>query len=116
MLKKNIITVTSPLMPNLDEFHELLKVVWNKKWITNNGDFHQQLEAALAEYLKVPYISLFINGTLPLLTALLTLRITGEIITRPIASSPLPTVSGGMVVVQFSSTSRKKPAVLPPTR
>jgi len=80
---KNIITVTSPLLPDLDEFHELLKQIWDKKWITNNGDFHQQLEKALAEYLKVPYISLFTNGTLPLLTALQALRITGEVITTP---------------------------------
>lgn len=77
------ITVTSPLLPNLDEFYELLKEIWNSKWITNNGSFHRQLEAALAEYLKVPYVSLFTNGTLPLLTALQALRITGEVITTP---------------------------------
>ena len=77
------ITVTSPLLPNLDEFHELLKEIWDSKWITNNGSFHRQLEAALAEYLKVPYVSLFTNGTLPLLTALQALRITGEVITTP---------------------------------
>lgn len=77
------ITVTSPLLPNLDEFHELLKEIWDSKWITNNGSFHQKLEVALAEYLKVPYISLFTNGTLPLLTALQALRITGEVITTP---------------------------------
>ena len=77
------ITVTSPLLPNLDEFHELMKEIWDSKWITNNGSFHRQLEAALAEYLKVPYVSLFTNGTLPLLTALQALRITGEVITTP---------------------------------
>lgn len=77
------ITVTSPLLPNLDEFHALLKEIWDSKWITNNGSFHKQLETALAEYLKVPYVSLFTNGTLPLLTALQALRITGEVITTP---------------------------------
>ena len=77
------ITVTSPLLPNLDEFHKLLKEIWDSKWITNNGSFHRQLEVALAEYLKVPYVSLFTNGTLPLLTALQALRITGEVITTP---------------------------------
>ena len=82
MNNKNI-TVTSPLLPNLDEFHELLKQIWDSKWITNNGSFHRQLESALAEYLKVPYVSLFTNGTLPLLTALQALRITGEVITTP---------------------------------
>ena len=80
---KDIITVTSPLLPDLDEFYKLLKDIWDRRWITNNGSYHQMLEKALAEYLKVPYISLFTNGTLPLLTALQALRITGEVITTP---------------------------------
>lgn len=82
-MDNKLITVTSPLLPNLDEFNELLKQIWNSKWITNNGQFHKQLEKELAEYLGVPYISLFTNGTLPLLTALQALRITGEVITTP---------------------------------
>ena len=77
------ITVTSPLLPNLEDFNEMLKEIWASKWITNNGQFHRQLEKALAEYLKVPYLSLFTNGTLPLITALQALRITGEVITTP---------------------------------
>ena len=77
------ITVTSPLLPNLDDFYEMLKEIWNSKWITNNGDFHNQLERELASYLKVPYLSLFTNGTLPLITALQALRVTGEVITTP---------------------------------
>lgn len=82
-MDNKLITVTSPLLPNLDEFHELLKQIWDSKWITNNGQFHKQLEAALREYLGVPQVSLFTNGTLPLLTALQALRITGEVITTP---------------------------------
>ncbi len=79
----NNILVTSPLLPPLEEFQEYLRQIWDSKWITNNGSFHQQLETALAEYLKVPYVSLFTNGTLPLITALQALRITGEVITTP---------------------------------
>ena len=82
-MNKETITVTSPLLPDLEEFHGLLKEIWDSKWITNNGSFHKKLEAALAEYLKVPYVSLFTNGTLPLITALQALRITGEVITTP---------------------------------
>ena len=82
-MNQNKITVTSPLLPDLDEFNELIKEIWKCKWITNNGSFHRQLEKELAEYLKVPYISLFTNGTLPLLTAMQALRITGEVITTP---------------------------------
>lgn len=77
------ITVTSPLLPDLQEFNTLLQQIWDKKWITNNGDFHKQLEKELAEYLGVPYLSLFTNGTLPLITALQAMRITGEVITTP---------------------------------
>ena len=77
------ITVTSPLLPDLEEFNSVLKKIWADKWITNNGSFHKQLEKELAAYLKVPYISLFTNGTLPLITALQALRITGEVITTP---------------------------------
>ena len=77
------ITVTSPLLPNLDDFHEMLKEIWKSKWITNNGDFHKQLETELASYLKVSFLSLFTNGTLPLITALQAMRISGEVITTP---------------------------------
>lgn len=77
------ITVTSPLLPELDDFIDELKNIWESKWITNNGDYHRKLEKALAEYLKVPYVSLFTNGTLPLITALQAMRITGEVITTP---------------------------------
>lgn len=82
-MDNKIITVTSPLLPDLDEFNAMLKEIWASKWITNNGSFHKQLEKELAAYLKVPYISLFTNGTLPLITALQGLRITGEVITTP---------------------------------
>ena len=82
-MDKKIITVTSPLLPNLDDFTAELKKIWDSKWITNNGSYHRELEKELAAYLKVPYVSLFTNGTLPLLTALQALRITGEVITTP---------------------------------
>ena len=82
-MEKKQITVTSPLMPSLDEFNVYLKDIWERKWITNNGHYHKELEKALCEYLDVPYVSLFTNGTLPLITALQALRITGEVITTP---------------------------------
>ena len=78
------ITVTSPLLPSLEEFTSYLQEIWDSKWITNNGQFHQQLELSLAEYLGVEYLSLFTNGTLPLITAFQALGIhQGEVITTP---------------------------------
>lgn len=82
-MDKDIITVTSPLLPDLGEFTGLLQQIWDSRWITNNGSFHQRLEKELAEYLKVPFVSLFTNGTLPLITALQALHVTGEVITTP---------------------------------
>ena len=77
------IYVTSPLLPSLEDFTFLLKEIWESKMLTNNGNFHQKLEEELAKYLKVPNLSLFTNGTLPLITALQAMRITGEVITTP---------------------------------
>ncbi len=81
-MKQNI-TVTSPLLPDLEELNAYLRDIWSSKWITNNGKYHRELESTLCDYLKVPYISLFTNGTLPLITALQALRISGEVITTP---------------------------------
>jgi len=77
------IYVTQPHLPPLEEFIPYLEQIWANKTLTNGGPFHQQLEAALCEYLGVKHISLFTNGTLALVTALQALRVTGEVITTP---------------------------------
>jgi len=83
MKNHNKINVTQPSLPPLDDFVESLKEIWESKWITNKGKFHHEFEKQLAEFLGVKYISLFANGTLALVTALQTLKITGEVITTP---------------------------------
>ena len=83
MSEQKTITVTSPLLPDLKEFEKYLEDIWQRKWLTNNGHYHQELEKALADYLGVQHLSLFTNGTLPLITALQAMRITGEVITTP---------------------------------
>ncbi|MCE5348306.1 MAG: DegT/DnrJ/EryC1/StrS family aminotransferase [Bacteroidales bacterium] len=80
---KTPIYVTQPSLPPLEEFEDYLKQIWDNKILTNNGPFHRELEQKLCEYLGVPYISLFANGTLALLTALQALDISGEVITTP---------------------------------
>lgn len=77
------IYVTSPSLPPLEEFITYLEQIWESKWITNDGDFHQEFEKKLADFLGIKYISLFANGTLALITALQELKITGEVITTP---------------------------------
>ncbi|WP_445368978.1 DegT/DnrJ/EryC1/StrS family aminotransferase [Methylomonas sp. BW4-1] len=79
----NQIYVTQPSLPPLDEFIPYLQQIWDSKILTNGGPFHQQFEQALCDYLGIKYISLFANGTIALVTALQSLRITGEVITTP---------------------------------
>ena len=82
-MKKENIYVTKPTLPPLDEFIPYLQQIWDNKILTNGGNFHQQLENNLCEYLGVDHISLFTNGTIALITALQALRVTGEVITTP---------------------------------
>lgn len=83
MPRASRIYVTQPLMPPLEEFLPYLEQIWESKWLSNGGPFHEQLESALADYLGVEHLALFANGTIALVTALQTLRITGEVITTP---------------------------------
>jgi dTDP-4-amino-4,6-dideoxygalactose transaminase len=82
-MKSKKIYVTSPFLPPLDEFFPYLEKIWGSKILTNCGPFHEQLEQALCDHLGVKHISLFTNGTLALVTALQSLRISGEVITTP---------------------------------
>jgi dTDP-4-amino-4,6-dideoxygalactose transaminase len=83
MSNNHPVYVTQPTLPPLEEFIPYLQGIWDSKILTNGGPNHQKLEAALCEYLGVKHISLFANGTIALVTALQSLRITGEVITTP---------------------------------
>ncbi len=83
MTSRKPLYVTQPYLPPLQEFLPLLEEIWSSRVLTNGGPFHARLEKALAEYLGVPHVALFANGTLALVTALQALRITGEVITTP---------------------------------
>ena len=77
------IFITQPTMPPIEEFISYLELIWENKWLTNAGPFHQQFEHALCEYLGVEHISLFTNGTSALIAALQELQLSGEVITTP---------------------------------
>jgi dTDP-4-amino-4,6-dideoxygalactose transaminase len=77
------IYVTQPDLPPLDEVVELLRGIWERKILTNGGPCHQQLERALADHLAVPFLSLFNNGTIALMTAIKAFDLQGEVITTP---------------------------------
>ena len=82
-IMKKFVPVTMPFLPPLAEFQPYLEKIWESHWLTNNGNFHQELEKKLCAHLGVKYISLFTNGTLALITALQALKIKGEVITTP---------------------------------
>lgn len=77
------IFVTQPYLPPIEDYMPYLKEIWDSKQLTNNGNFHKQLEGELAQHLGVDYISIFSNGTIALICALQALKISGEVITTP---------------------------------
>ena len=75
--------VTQPDLPPLEDFIPMLREIWDRKILTNNGPFHERLESELCRYLGVEHLSLFTNGMLALVTMLQTMRISGDVITTP---------------------------------
>ena len=75
--------VTKPFLPELSDFTPYLEKIWESNILTNGGPFHQQLEQELADYLGVKHVCLFANGTLALITALQSIRVSGDVITTP---------------------------------
>ena len=77
------IFVTRPSMPPMEEYIEEIQSIWDEHILTNMGPKHKKLEAELVKYLKVPYISLMVNGHMALEMAIQALNLTGEVITTP---------------------------------
>lgn len=77
------INVTRSSMPDFNEYMEEIKELWNSRWLTNMGIKHQKLEAALADYLQVPNVTLYTNGHMALENTLEAFGLTGEVITTP---------------------------------
>src|SRR5437764_6404187 len=75
--------VTKPYLPPIDEFLPLLAEIWERRWLSNHGPFHQRFERALGEYLGAEHVSLTTNGMLALETALEASGLSGEIVTTP---------------------------------
>lgn len=77
------ILVTRSSMPDFDEYTEMIKSIWDTKWLTNMGKLHEQLQAELTEYLKVPSLTMFVNGHMALEMTLDAMQLSGEVITTP---------------------------------
>ena len=89
---KEKIYVTRPVLPAIDEVTEKLREIWESKWLTNGGKQHFALEEELKEFLKVPYLSVFNNGTIALMVAVQSLRLQGDVITTPFTFAATPHV------------------------
>ena len=79
------ILVTQSSMPTYEEYIEAIKPLWDSHWITNMGKYHKELEAQLKTYLKVPQISLMVNGHMALEMAIQAMDFPegAEVITTP---------------------------------
>ena len=84
------IYVTRPVLPPLAAFQARLAEVWSTRWLTNAGEQHEQLGRAIRNYLDVPEVSLFNNGTIALLAAVRALGMRGEVITTPFTFPATP--------------------------
>ena len=78
-----MILVTRSALPPKEEYFEEIASLWDTHWLTNMGEKHERLQAALEGYLSVPHVSLFTNGHLALEGAIRALGLTGEVVTTP---------------------------------
>lgn len=78
-----IINVTRSALPPLEEYVQELQSIWDSRWLTNMGEKHQALEAALKDYFGAEQVTLFTNGHLALEAVIEAMGLTGEVITTP---------------------------------
>lgn len=79
------IMVTRSSMPSYEEYIEAIRPLWESRWLTNMGKFHQELEVRLKEYLGVKRLSLMVNGHMALELVLQSMHFPkgAEVITTP---------------------------------
>nr|MCR5746922.1 DegT/DnrJ/EryC1/StrS family aminotransferase [Lachnospiraceae bacterium] len=81
---ENKILVTRPSIPEMDEYINEIKSIWDCMWITNSGPKHEKFKKELSEYLGVSGIEIFTNGHMALELSFKALGIeSGEVITSP---------------------------------
>ena len=78
-----MIQITDPFLPPQEEYQELLKGIWDRNWLTNNGPMVKELEQKLVEKLGVDNFTMVTNGTISLQIAAKALELSGEVITTP---------------------------------
>lgn len=98
-----MINVTRSSMPDMEEYFEEIKELWNSHWLTNMGVKHKKFQAELEKLLNIPHVMLYTNGHLALENAIAALNLPkgGEVITTPFtfASTTHAIVRNGLVPV-----------------
>ncbi|MDB2550831.1 DegT/DnrJ/EryC1/StrS family aminotransferase [Rickettsiales bacterium] len=89
---KNPLYISSPLLPDLQDFNNILRKIWDKRYVTNHGFYHNKLEMELKNKFSVPNLKIFNNGTIALLVALKMFDFNpgDEIITTPFTFAATP--------------------------
>ena len=64
-----MIPVTKPYLPNREKLNQYIDGIYERQWLTNNGQLVQELTRRLEEYLGVENLLLVSNGTLALQVA-----------------------------------------------
>lgn len=72
-----MIPVTKPYLPDRKTLDKYLDGIYEREWLTNNGQLVQELTARLEEYLGVENLLLVANGTLALQIAYRALGVSG---------------------------------------
>lgn len=80
---ENKILVTRSSMPDIEEYMEEIKTMWDSHWLTNMGPKHKELQEKLVEYLGVNKVDLLTNGHMALELSMQALHLQGEVITTP---------------------------------
>lgn len=82
-----MINVTKADIPEIEEYVEYLRCIWEKNWLTNDGELLKLLEKRLTDYLKIKNLIAVNNGTLAIQIALKSFETKGEVITTPFTFS-----------------------------
>ncbi|HKM35330.1 MAG TPA: DegT/DnrJ/EryC1/StrS family aminotransferase [Lachnospiraceae bacterium] len=95
------IRLTRSSMPDMEEYMEEIKCLWDSHWLTNMGSKHKQLQTELMDFLEVPGIELLTNGHMALELSMQALKLKGEVITTPFtfASTTHAIVRNGLTPV-----------------
>ena len=77
------ILVTRSSMPELQEYINEIKSIWDTHWLTNMGVKHQELQKNLIDYMGGEQIELLTNGHMALELSMQAFNLEGEVITTP---------------------------------